>query len=83
MTEKIDLNIRCPQCGERLVKSRFASKGNWVTHWRIKCSNSQCEVDTGEQCTMSDVYEAFMFLYFGAESSKEYVRNIPEQKGDV
>lgn len=75
MTEHIEINILCPKCGNRLMKYCFRSKGNWVTHTRIKCTNTNCDVNTGEQCTMSDAYEALMYMYFNADSAKIYENN--------
>jgi hypothetical protein len=72
MTEQIDIPILCPMCNKPLVKSRYASKGKWVTWWRIRCTNEPCKIDTGRQPTLSDVYEALSVFYFGAISNNEY-----------
>lgn len=79
MYDYISLNIKCPKCGERLEKSRYASRGNCTTWWRIKCIRKTCEIDTGMQSTMADAYEAFMVMYYGAKSSRQYDRKIPEK----
>jgi len=78
VTDSIVINTLCPKCGSKLVKIHYKSKENWVTNWRIKCMSNLCDVDTGYQCTLSDVYEAFMFLYFNSKSSKHYERKVPE-----
>lgn len=76
MRDIVYITLLCPVCGNPLVKIRDASKGNWLTSWRIKCRNDSCAVDTGEQAHMSAVYEALTVMYFGAKSNYKYEKNI-------
>lgn len=80
MRDSVSIPLLCPKCGNPLEKSRYASKGNWVSWWRIRCLNEACEVDTGEQANLSAVYEAFAVLYLGAEANQEYKKNVPKNK---
>lgn len=80
MRETVSIPLLCPKCSNPLEKSRYASKGNWVTWWRIRCPNEACKVDTGEQAHLSAAYEAFAVLYLGAEANQEYKRNVPENE---
>ena len=36
MREYIKIHVKCPKCGEVLEKSRYASRGRCITHWRIR-----------------------------------------------
>lgn len=80
MRETVNIDILCPVCGNALLKSRYASKGKWVTWWRIRCPNKECDIDTGEQPTMSHAYEALMVFYFGAESKCAYKHDIESEE---
>lgn len=82
MKDTINIDILCPVCGEALVKSRYASKNKWVTWWRIRCHNKDCEIDTGEQPTMSEAYEVLMVFYFGADSKRMYKHNIESEESE-
>ena len=82
MREYIKIHVKCPKCGEVLEKSRYASRGRCITHWRIRCLNKNCKIDTGTQATMSDAYEALMVMYYGAEANREYERKIPDREND-
>lgn len=66
------ITLLCPKCGLPLEKIRYATKANWETSWRIRCTNKCCEVDTGRQCHMSAAYEALAVLYFGAQANERY-----------
>lgn len=72
MVDSVYIHLLCPKCGQPLVKVLKHTKGNWQTSREIKCGNKACEISTGEQPTMSDAYEALCFLFFGADSNKEY-----------
>ena len=75
MRDSVSIPLLCPMCGNPLVKSRYTSKGNWVSSWRIRCPNGACEVDTGEQAHMSAVYEALAVMYYGAKANQKYKKN--------
>lgn len=79
MRDYVYIPILCPKCGEPLEKSRYKSKGNWVTWCRIRCVNKSCEVDTGNQAHLSAAYEALAVLYFGANANMEYKQNIQDE----
>ena len=68
----IKITLLCPKCGEPLTKTRYQSKGNWVTSVRIHCDNKSCGIDTGKQCHMSAAYEAYSVLYCGQKANIEY-----------
>lgn len=74
MQESIYISLLCPVCGNPLIKTRYDSKGHWVTSCRIYCANESCDVDTGKQCHMSAAYEALAVLYYGAQSNEQYER---------
>lgn len=78
MREKTHIPLLCPVCKTPLEKQHYKSKGNWVTHWRIHCTNKQCKVDTGEQPTMSDAYESLCVFYFGAQTNHVYKHVMEE-----
>lgn len=79
MREKCTIHLLCPVCGLPLTKTRFQTKGKWVTTVRILCENKQCAVDTGEQAHLSAAYEALAVMYYGAEANTEYKRNVSEE----
>lgn len=75
MRDIVYITLLCPKCNNPLAKIRDASKGNWLTSWRIKCQNESCDVDTGEQAHMAAVYESLAVMYFGAKSNYKYEKN--------
>lgn len=72
MQESIMISLLCPKCGKPLTKTRYESKGRWVTSCRIHCDNKSCGIDTGKQCHMSAAYEAYCVMYCNAKSNCEY-----------
>lgn len=72
MNDIVNISILCPCCNHQLTKMKYRTPNNWHSWTRIKCDNKECKVDTGEQSTMSDAYEALMHLYFGADSTNDY-----------
>lgn len=82
MNDIVTITIKCPCCKQPLTKMKYRTPNNWHTWTRIKCDNKACKVDTGERATMSDAYEALMYLHFGAESTKEYIRPLEHNTPD-
>lgn len=78
MQESCAITLLCPVCGNPLTKTRYESKGRWVTSCRIHCQNKTCNVDTGKQCHMSAAYESLAVMYYGALSSCKYERGETE-----
>ena len=72
MTEKCRINIQCPVCGEQLEKIYEATKARWETSWAIHCVQKDCNIDTGKQASLSDAYEALLYMYYGAKSVRKY-----------
>jgi len=83
MREYIDINIICPNCKLRvLTLERYASRGNCHTTRRIRCVNPGCNVDTGEQPTLSEVYQVLMAEYYGAAYNGVYKIKIEDGAND-
>ena len=79
MRDSMDINIICPNCKLRvLTMERYASRGNCHTWRRIRCINPGCNVDTGQQSTLSDVFQVLMAEYYGAAYNGYYTIKIEE-----
>ena len=74
MLDKCYLSIKCPKCGCNLEMSYYHSRGYCDTWRRIACTSPICDVDTGQQSSLSDVYQALLVKYYGAISSNNYCK---------
>ena len=79
MIDREYLNILCPICNRQLERIRYTARGTLIED-RIRCTDKKCGIDTGRQCTLSDAFQAFIYMYYGANSLKLYEKGKTDEK---
>lgn len=79
MIERSDLHILCPVHNKPLENVLYNARSTDITR-RIHCTNKGCKIDTGRQCTLSDAFQALMYLYFDCKSNYEYKKGSTDEK---